>query len=345
MVANSPDKASVSATIAALVAEDMVAVDAWIAQQLQSPVVLIEQVGQYILQAGGKRLRPTLLLLMSQALGYQGAQRHNLAAVVEFIHTATLLHDDVVDASALRRSKPTANAVFGNAASVLVGDFLYSRAFQMMVQCAQLRVLQILADATNRIAQGEVLQLMNTRNADLTQEQYRDVINSKTARLFEASCELAAVLAEVDAPTMKACADYGRQLGMAFQMIDDVLDYAGVADQMGKNLGDDLREGKMTLPLIMAMQLGTAADQAVIRQVIEQGDAAHSIDSPQVSSPWQRQLAQVQAILQRSGALQASADIALAQAECAAQCLQALAPSAAQAALVQLPLSLLHRQA
>ncbi len=247
-------------------------VDRVIAHRLDSGVPLVGSVSQYIISAGGKRLRPALLLLCCGALGYQGDQKYNMAAVVEFIHTATLLHDDVVDESVLRRGRPTANASFGNPASVLVGDFLYSRAFQMMVDANSMRIMQVLADATNVIAEGEVLQLMNMHNADLDEEGYLQVIRSKTAKLFEASARVGAILAGASSAIETACADYGQALGTAFQVIDDVLDYAGDATVMGKSVGDDLREGKATLPLIAAMQRGTAQERQTIAEAIENGD-------------------------------------------------------------------------
>ena len=248
--------------------------DQVISRRLDSEVPLIGQVSRYIIAAGGKRLRPALLLLTCGALGYQGEQRFNLAAVVEFIHTATLLHDDVVDESALRRGSATANETFGNPASVLVGDFLYSRAFQMMVDAQNMRVMQVLADATNVIAEGEVLQLMNMHNAALDEAGYLQVIRSKTAKLFEASARVGAILAGSSPEMEDACAQYGQALGTAFQVIDDVLDYTGDAEVMGKNLGDDLREGKTTLPLIAAMQRGTASQKDIIKTAIETGGVA-----------------------------------------------------------------------
>ena len=248
---------SSTASVLSLITDDMREVDLVIARRLDSGVPLVAEVSRYIISAGGKRLRPALLLLICGALEYTGAQRFNLAAVVEFIHTATLLHDDVVDESTLRRGRATANESFGNPASVLVGDFLYSRAFQMMLDAGQMRVMEILADATNVIAEGEVLQLMNMHDASLDEAAYLRVIRSKTAKLFEASARLGAVLAGADAALEQACADYGQALGTAFQVIDDVLDYDGDAGEMGKNLGDDLREGKATLPLIAAMERGT----------------------------------------------------------------------------------------
>ena len=227
-----------------IIAADMAQVDLVIARRLDSGVPLVSQVSQYIISAGGKRVRPALLLLVAGALGYVGDQHHNLAAVVEFIHTATLLHDDVVDESTLRRGRPTANESFGNPASVLVGDFLYSRAFQMMVDSGEMRVMEILSEATNVIAEGEVLQLMNMHDASLDEAGYLRVIRSKTAKLFEASTRLAAVIAKTSPAIENACAEYGQALGTAFQVIDDVLDYDGNSGELGKNLGDDLREGK-----------------------------------------------------------------------------------------------------
>ena len=253
---------------------DMHQVDAVIADRLRSSVPLVGNVSQYIVKAGGKRLRPALLLLCCGALGCQNRQRFNLAAVVEFIHTATLLHDDVVDDSALRRGLATANATFGNPASVLVGDFLYSRAFQMMVEAQSMPIMQVLADATNVIAEGEVMQLMNMHNAALDEAGYLHVIRSKTAKLFEASARVGALLAQASTLQEDACAEYGQALGTAFQVIDDVLDYAGDAALMGKSLGDDLREGKATLPLIAAMQRGTKAEALAIKNAIETGDLA-----------------------------------------------------------------------
>ncbi|MEY4268784.1 MAG: hypothetical protein RIS90_3319, partial [Pseudomonadota bacterium] len=249
----------------------MLEVDRVITQRLSSGVPLVSQVSHYIIGAGGKRLRPALLLLSAGALGCREGQRFSLAAVVEFIHTATLLHDDVVDDSALRRGNATANETFGNPASVLVGDFLYSRAFQMMVEAGDMRIMAVLADATNVIAEGEVLQLMNMHNAELDEAGYLQVIRSKTAKLFEASARVGAILAGGSPALEAACADYGQALGTAFQVIDDVLDYAGDSAVMGKSLGDDLREGKATLPLIAAMQRGTPAQRALVKQAIEQG--------------------------------------------------------------------------
>jgi len=257
--------------IQALIASDLGAVDAVIRARLDSDVVLIRQVAQYIIAGGGKRLRPALLLMAAGATGHRGPQAHELAAVVEFIHTATLLHDDVVDESELRRGRETANAAFGNAASVLVGDFLYSRAFQMMVTVRSMRVMEVLADATNTIAEGEVLQLLNAHNPEIAEEQYLDVIRRKTAKLFEASARLGAILGGVPAALEAGFAAYGMHLGTAFQLIDDVLDYSGDLAATGKNLGDDLSEGKPTLPLIHVMRRGSAEQAALVRRAIEHG--------------------------------------------------------------------------
>lgn len=256
------------------VADDMQAVDAVIRRRLHSEVVLVRQVSEYIIGSGGKRLRPVLVILGAGACGLRGAHVHELAAVVEFIHTATLLHDDVVDGSEMRRGRATANASFGNPASVLVGDFLYSRAFQMMVEVRNMRVMEVLSEATNVIAEGEVLQLMNVHDADITEEAYLHVIRYKTAKLFEAAGRLGPVLAGVGAEIENAMASYGMHLGTAFQLIDDVLDYSGDRAATGKNLGDDLAEGKPTLPLIHAMRAGTPDQAAVVRRAIEQGGIA-----------------------------------------------------------------------
>jgi octaprenyl-diphosphate synthase len=255
-----------------LIAADMAAVDQVIRSRLYSDVALVNQVGEYIIGSGGKRLRPALVILSAHAFGYQGKLHYDLAAVVEFIHTATLLHDDVVDESELRRGRETANALFGNAASVLVGDFLYSRAFQMMVEANDMRVMQTLADATNLIAEGEVMQLLNCNDADVDAANYLGVIHRKTAKLFEAAMRLGAILGKQNLASETAAARYGMHLGTAFQLVDDVLDYSGDAQEIGKNLGDDLAEGKPTLPLIYAMQHGTPVQAAAIRAAIEKGD-------------------------------------------------------------------------
>jgi octaprenyl-diphosphate synthase len=324
------DSAASAASTLALIAGDMREVDAVIAQRLDSGVPLVGQVARYIISAGGKRLRPALLLLVSGALGYQGTQRFNLAAVVEFIHTATLLHDDVVDDSTLRRGRATANEMFGNPASVLVGDFLYSRAFQMMLDARDMRVMEILAEATNVIAEGEVLQLMNMHDASLDEEGYLRVIRSKTAKLFEASTRLAAVLAGSPPAVEQACADYGQALGTAFQVIDDVLDYDGNAAEMGKNLGDDLREGKSTLPLIAAMERAAPAQRDLIRGAIEQG----SVDA----------LDTIVDIVRDTGALEVARRAAAAEAQRAIDCLALLPRNAYSEGLLQLASSLLDRR-
>lgn len=257
--------------IHSLIASDMQAVDAVIRARLFSGVSLVQQVAEYIVAGGGKRLRPALLLLSCGSVGYADGQHHVLAAVVEFIHTATLLHDDVVDESALRRGRDTANAQFGNAASVLVGDFLYSRAFQMMAGVGSMRVMQVLADATNTIAEGEVLQLMNCHNADITVDDYLCVVRYKTAKLFEASARLGAILANAAPAMEEGLADYGMHVGTAFQIVDDVLDYSGEEGAIGKQLGDDLAEGKPTLPLIHVMKAGTTAQSKAVRTALEEG--------------------------------------------------------------------------
>lgn len=313
----------------ALIAPDMAGMDEVIAQRLHTQVPLVGEVSRYIISAGGKRLRPALLLLMSGALGYREPARHVLAAVVEFIHTATLLHDDVVDDSSLRRGRATANVSFGNPASVLVGDFLYSRAFQMMVECGSMRIMDVLAETTNVIAEGEVQQLMNTHDASLSEAGYIEVIRSKTAKLFEASARIPAILAGSDPETEQACAAYGQALGTAFQIIDDVLDYEGDTVQTGKNLGDDLREGKNTLPLIIAMQRCAPTDRELIRSAIEQGDAS--------------QMERIVDLVQGCGAMQATREAAARQAQVALDALSALPPTDHRLALVVLAEQLTRR--
>lgn len=321
---------SASTSALSLIAADMAEVDRVIAQRLDSGVPLVSTVSQYIISAGGKRIRPALVLLMSGALGYQDAQRHNLAAIVEFIHTATLLHDDVVDESTLRRGRATANESFGNPASVLVGDFLYSRAFQMMVDSGEMRVMEVLADATNVIAEGEVLQLMNMHDASLDEAGYLRVIRSKTAKLFEASTRLAAIMARSTPAVEAVCADYGQALGTAFQVIDDVLDYDGDAQELGKNLGDDLREGKNTLPLIIAMQRAPEQERQTIQQAIENGDM--------------EALPEIVRIVRSTGALEATRRSASLEAERAIAALHVLAPSPYRDALHALAAQLLDRR-
>jgi octaprenyl-diphosphate synthase len=309
-------------TILAPIAADMQQVDTVIRQRLHSDVPLIRTIGEYIIAAGGKRLRPALVLLVARALGHESKAMHELAAVVEFIHTATLLHDDVVDESNLRRGRQTANAAFGNAASVLVGDFLYSRAFQMMVSVERMPVLQVLADATNVIAEGEVLQLQNMHDPDLSEAEYLRVIRYKTAKLFEAAAEIGAILADVPLDVRLRAAEYGRTLGTAFQLVDDALDYTGNTETLGKNVGDDLREGKPTLPLIIAMQRGSAQERERVRQAIQYGDLQH--------------LAEIEALIRSCGALEATYDQARSEARHAADSVADWPENAATEALVNL---------
>ncbi|MDD5250943.1 MAG: octaprenyl diphosphate synthase [Rhodocyclaceae bacterium] len=306
----------------ALIADDMRAVDAVIRQRLHSDVVLVRQVAEYIVAGGGKRMRPALVLLAAGAMGYRGNQHHELAAVVEFIHTATLLHDDVVDASDLRRGRETANALFGNASSVLVGDFLYSRAFQMMVGVGSMRIMAVLADATNTIAEGEVLQLMNCHNADIDVADYLQVIRFKTAKLFEAAGRIGAIVGAAGEAVETGLANYGTHLGTAFQLVDDVLDYSGEEGETGKHLGDDLAEGKPTLPLIHAMRHGTAEQSACIRRAIEEGG--------------RDQFADVLVAVRATGALDAARAQAEAESAAAIAALDVLPPSIYKDALIQL---------
>lgn len=304
-----------------VLASDLAEVDREIRARLSSEVALIDQVSEYIIGAGGKRMRPVLLLLIARALGYSGERGHFLlAAVVEFIHTATLLHDDVVDESALRRGRDTANAMWGNAPSVLVGDFLYSRAFQMMVDANDMRVMKVLADATNTIAEGEVLQLLNCNDPDVDEPRYMRVIQYKTAKLFEASAQLGAILCKAPAATEEACAEYGRRLGTAFQLIDDLLDYSGETATIGKNVGDDLREGKPTLPLIHVLSHGDTAERELVRQAIveghtEQGEA-------------------IMRAIRRTGALDYTRQCAQREAEAARRAVENISPSSYRDALL-----------
>lgn len=300
---------------------DMHAVDQMIRTRLHSDVVLIRQVAEYIISAGGKRMRPALLLLAARACGYSGTVHHELAAVVEFIHTATLLHDDVVDESSLRRGRDTANAVFGSAASVLVGDFLHSRSFQMMVEIGDIRVMKVLADATNVMAEGEVLQLMNCGNADLSVTDYLQVIHYKTAKLFEAAARLGAIISRVEPALEEALAMYGMHIGTAFQLIDDVLDYSGNEIETGKHLGDDLAEGKTTLPLIHAMLNGTAAQAALVRTAIETAD--------------KKLFSEVLSAVHSSGALASARRHGVAEAEAAKAALVLLPDSIFKQTLIQ----------
>lgn len=303
-----------------LASDDMQAVDSLIHVSLKSDVALVSQVSEYIVTSGGKRLRPLIVLLASRALGYSGEKHIHAAAIIEFIHTATLLHDDVVDSSTRRRGKDTANTVFGNQASVLVGDFLYSRAFQMMVQVDSMRVMQILADATNMIAAGEVMQLMNVHDPDVTEEDYRKVIYRKTARLFEAGAQIAAVLTERDTSDETAMICYGQNLGTAFQLIDDALDYNASPEELGKNLGDDLAEGKPTLPLIYAMEKCSDSERKMLRAAIEVG----GLDK----------LDEIQTIIESTGALQYTAARAQEAAELAVNALSGVPDSDYKQAMI-----------
>lgn len=322
--------ATPSAGPLALIAADMQAVDRVITQRLNTGVPLVGNVCEYIISAGGKRLRPALTLLTAGAIAYEGEDKFTLAAVVEFIHTATLLHDDVVDESKLRRGRATANELFGNAASVLVGDFLYSRAFQMMVEVGHMRIMEVLADATNTIAEGEVLQLMNMHDATLSRDGYLRVIRSKTAKLFEASARLPCIAAGSTPDLEAACAEYGQALGTAFQVIDDVLDYDGNEDAMGKNLGDDLREGKVTLPMIHALESTQGADRALLVQAIESASDDH--------------LPRVLELIRSTGGVAAARVAAEAEARRAIAAAQKLPTNPHQAALIELASSLLSRQ-
>lgn len=308
--------------IRALTQDDMGAVDHLIHQRLSSEVQLVNQLGAYIVNSGGKRLRPLLVLLTANACGYQGHFHHNMAAIVEFIHTATLLHDDVVDASDLRRGRDTANAIWGNEAAVLVGDFLYSRAFEMMVEVGSMRIMQIMAKTTNTIAEGEVMQLLNCNDPDTSEQNYMDVIRSKTAKLFEAAAQIGAVLGEQPKAVEDAMARFGMHIGTAFQLIDDVLDYSASAEDMGKNIGDDLAEGKPTLPLIYAMRSGSNEQRELIRHAIEKGG-----------------LEQIDAVLeaiQSTGAIDYTAETARTAAANAMQCLEILPASGYKDALYAL---------
>lgn len=308
--------------LTAPIAADMAAVDAVIRTHLTSKVTLIAQIAEYIITAGGKRLRPVLLLLVAGALGYKGIKAHELAAVIELIHTATLLHDDVVDESDLRRGRKTANAVFGNAASVLVGDFLYSRAFQMMVGVGNMEVMEVLSEATNVIAEGEVLQLINIGDPDVSEERYLRVIRYKTAKLFESAGRLGAFVAGAKEPVQHQMAEFGMRMGTAFQLIDDVLDYAGNADDTGKNVGDDLAEGKATLPLIHVLARGTAEQRVVARNAI--------------NSPGNATFETVLAAIESTGALEYTRQAAATEIELARCLLDSLPPSIYLETLLQL---------
>lgn len=313
------EKIVVQPTISAL---DMDAVNEVIRAKLLSSVPLINQVSEYIIQAGGKRIRPMLAVLFANAHGYQGTAHHKLAAIIEFIHTATLLHDDVVDESTLRRGRQTANALFGNAASVLVGDFLYTRSFQMMVELNNMRVMEKMADATNVIAEGEVLQLLNMHDPDVTEQRYLDVIRSKTAKLFEAATGLGALIAGANEAAIDAAEEYGRSLGTAFQLIDDVLDYSGNAADIGKNVGDDLREGKPTLPLIYLMQHGSSYQRDLVRECIESGNST--------------KFDEILRAIEETGAISYTRSQAVKASEQAIQALASMPASEFKASLIQL---------
>jgi octaprenyl-diphosphate synthase len=314
---------------------DLTALDQLIRTRLRSEIALVNTVSEYIIASGGKRLRPVLLMLVSRALDADQrcadprSWHVQLAAVVEFIHTATLLHDDVVDESALRRGRQTANAAFGNAASVLVGDFLYSRAFQMMVEVDRMRVMQVLSDATNIIAEGEVLQLMNCNDPDVDEARYLQVIRYKTARLFEASARLGAILNDAAAELEEAAAEYGRRIGTAFQLVDDILDYEGNPTDIGKNVGDDLREGKPTLPLIHLMQHGSELERSLVRQAIEQGET--------------QEFDRILQAVQQSGALEYARDRAADETRAAQAALDHFPASAFKDTLAQIAASALTR--
>jgi octaprenyl-diphosphate synthase len=305
--------------IYALIEQDFADVDTLIREQLSSRVPLVEKIADYIVSSGGKRLRPLLVIMTAKALNKPGVQANKLAAIIEFLHTATLLHDDVVDTSDMRRGNPTANEKWGNAPSVLVGDFLYSRSFQMMVELKNLQVMAILSNSTCVIAEGEVLQLVNCKNPDTSEEQYMEVIKGKTAMLFEASTHSAAILCGANAEQEKALKEYGHHLGMAFQLVDDVLDYEGDAETMGKNVGDDLAEGKATLPLIHAMREGTDEHAKLIRTAIRKG-GLEDIDA-------------IMEIVKTCGSLEYTKQIARKHVELAQQCLNHLADTDAKRAL------------
>ncbi len=322
------DKALLSAA-SALVAEELNAVNQLIRNELNSDIVLINTLGEYIIQSGGKRLRPLILLLSAKALGYEAEHHITLAAVIEFIHTATLLHDDVVDASTLRRGNPTANDVWGNEASVLVGDFLYSRAFEMMVRANNMAVMENMAVTTNTIAEGEVMQLLNAHVAETSESAYLETIYRKTARLFESAAQLGGIIAETGPAKIEALGKYGTHLGNAFQLVDDLLDYQSSSEAMGKNTGDDLAEGKPTLPLIEAMRRGSEQQRALIKQAIEQGE----IDK----------LDEILLIVQQTGALEYTYEAAKAQSQAAIDALSVLPDSDYKSALIDLANFSTHR--
>lgn len=318
--------------ITKLTAQDMAEVNTAIREQLNSEVALINQLGHYIISGGGKRIRPMIAVLAARALHYQGKQHVTVAALIEFIHTATLLHDDVVDESDMRRGKATANAAFGNAASVLVGDFIYTRAFQMMTALESLQVLKLMSEAVNIIAEGEVLQLMNCNDPDITIDSYMRIIYSKTARLFEAASQSSVILAGADARQEAALRDYGRYLGTAFQLIDDLLDYGADGKTLGKNIGDDLNEGKSTLPLLHAMRNGTPEQASLIRKAIEQGNGRHLLEA-------------VLETMRQCDSLEYTRRCAEEEANKAIACLDCLSPSPYRDALEGLAHMTVHRDA
>jgi octaprenyl-diphosphate synthase len=315
-------KSNLLADVQQLVNEELQAVDRTIVKQLHSEVLLINQVGHYIIHSGGKRIRPLLLILSARAFDYDGTDHIDLAAIIEFIHTATLLHDDVVDGSNLRRGQESANSLWGNEASVLVGDFLYSRAFQMMVDVNSMRIMAIMADTTNVISEGEVMQLLNCQNPETTEADYRKVIYAKTAKLFEAAARLGAVLGRGSWAQEQAMTSYGCHLGTAFQLIDDVLDYSGSSEEIGKNIGDDLAEGKPTLPLIHAIRIGSQAQAAIMRKAIQKGGREH--------------IEEVVSAVESSGAIAYTACAARAEAALALKALAPIPPSPHKEALQSL---------
>lgn len=317
------------AAVRALVADEIAAVDRLIKARLYSEVVLINQLSQYIIGSGGKRLRPVIALLAAKATGYTGTRHIDVAVIIELIHTATLLHDDVVDASKMRRGRETANLVWGSEASVLVGDFLYSRAFQMMVDLQNMRILEILADSTNTIAEGEVMQLVNCHDPDTTEQRYLDTIHNKTAKLFEAAAELGVVISGGQPHLETALARYGRHLGTAFQLVDDALDYSASLEELGKNIGDDLAEGKPTLPLLYAMWKGTKTEAAIVREAIEKGGL--------------EQIEAISAAIESTGAITYTFALAEAEAAKAKEALSGLPPSPYTDALCTLASFAVHR--
>jgi octaprenyl-diphosphate synthase len=329
-LAPTPASAPSLDALRALVAEDWASVNRMIVRRLGSDVALVNQVAHHIIHNGGKRLRPLAVLLAARACGARGEGHIAAAAIIEFIHTATLLHDDVVDSSGLRRGRETANALFGNQASVLVGDFLYSRAFQMMVELGEMRILDVLANATNTIAEGEVLQLMNCNNPDTTEADYMEVIYRKTAKLFEAGTRIGAILAGEAPELEQALVSYGRHLGQAFQLVDDALDYDARPEELGKNIGDDLAEGKPTLPLIYAMAHGSAAERHMIREAVETGGTQN--------------LKSIQLAIETSGGMRYTAERARREVDVAIEALETLPPSKYRDALVELALFALHRR-